>query len=205
MYNDSVEMGKKAVGNWGKHILEILAIILLGGTSLFLGSQWTKTELRAYTAADVAGSSGCTIAVELTDNQPQQLVQSDRQWVAQFRFSTTSPTAVAIASLVFYASGDLRFDIVKRPSLAPLSVEHQSRILGTGSEWIYNYGLLQQQIILESPLLLSKDTPVTMDIYANLFKLRDRTFGVELASVDSSIPVEGLPLAGRLYKIKKFI
>ena len=192
---------KKPVSSFEKHLPEALAIGLVVVIAIFLGSQWTGSGLRAQTTTP----ANYTITAELTDEQPVQLGQLPNQQVAQFKLSTTSPTAVEVTSLTFYALGDLRYKISKRLALAPLSVAQRSTVVGTGTEWTQEYGAIQQLVTLEPSLKISQMTPATVDVYADLTKLPNQTFGVELEAIGSPLPVKDLPVVGRLYKTKKFL
>ena len=87
----------------------------------------------------------------------------------------------------------------------PLSIYLNADLIGTGNGWSYNYGSLEQIIAPASPITLTKAQSVNLDVHANLTKLRDYTFGIELARVDSAVGREELAVLGRIYKIKAFL
>jgi len=193
---------KKPASLFEQHLPELLAVVLVVAMAIGFGGQWVSGGLQAQTTTN---ADGYTITAELTDEQPIQLGQLPNQQVAQFKLSTTSPTVVEVTSLTFYALGDLRYKISKRLTIVPLSVAQKSIVVGTGTEWTQEYGAIQQLVILEPPLKISQMTPATVDIYADLTKLPDQTFGVELEAIGSSLPAKDLPIVGRLYKTKKFL
>ncbi|MFA5967456.1 MAG: hypothetical protein WC805_03020 [Patescibacteria group bacterium] len=179
-------------------IHQIVAVVLILAIAGFLGTQWAGGKLKAAT------TSNYILTVALTDDQPAALSQTDEnQKVAQFRLTTDSPEPVVVSAFKFNLTGGIKNKVYRLTTLVPLSIVYGSDPIGLGESWMYDYGLLEQTVILSKNLAVAKDQPAVIDVYADLTRQKDQAFGLELAGVDSPLLTEGIPVQSTLYKIKR--
>jgi hypothetical protein len=177
---------------------QILSVLLVAAVAVLLGSQWAGHNLQAHNVSDYI------VSATLGDDQPASVSQKPNQRIAQFKLSTDSPEPVKVKGLEFYALGDLKNKIIRQLNIVPLQVKVQDAVIGAGDTWIYDYGRIYQIVTLKDPVILIKNNPAVVDIYADLTFKSGRTFGVSLIGIDSPLVAEGTPLDGYVRKIKVF-
>lgn len=192
-------MKKKRSHPLSGYWLEASAVTLVLILSVTLGGQ-----LGSQSPATVEANGGLVSAV-LGDERGLALGQLPDQRVAKFVLSTSSIDPVAINSIMFRAAGNLTSQISRRTNLAPLTIYVDTKLVGTGSEWAKDYGSLEQVVPLMEPIVLNSSQPVVVDVRADLTKLRDHTFGVELVNVDGPLGQSVISILGPIHKIKAFL
>lgn len=191
-------MGKSNCAKLRFDSLQVVAVILVLIIAGFLGVQWMGTRSNA------ASVSNYSISIALTDNQPEALSQAiGSQKVAQFQLTTNSPSPVTISAFKFNVLGGVKNKIFRRLNLLPLSLIYQSETIGMGEGWVYDYGAIEQVVVLSKSLTLSENQPVVLDIYTDLYGQKDQAFGLDLVGVDSPLLVEGMPVQSLIYKITR--
>jgi len=179
-------------------IHQIVAIVLVLVIAGFLGVQWMGPKLKAATV------SNYILTAALTDDQPAALSQlAENQKVVQFQLTTDSPEPVAISALKFNVLGGIKSKIFRQLNILPLSIIRGSETVGIGESWTYEYGLIQQIVVLSKPFTVVNGQPIVFDVYTDLSRRKDLAFGLGLAGVDSPLLTEGIPVQGILYKIKR--
>lgn len=184
---------------WSKFdVYQIVALVLVLAIAGFLGAQWAGSGLKASSV------SNYTLSVTLTDDQPEVLSQAaENQKIAQFQLTTSSPSPVTISAFKFNVWGGIKNKIFRQISILPLSIISGSKTVGVGEGWIYDYGVIQQIVVLSESLTVVKGQPVIFDVYTNLARQKDQAFGLDLVGVDSPLLVDGIPVQSLLYKIAR--
>jgi len=185
---------------WRLDHLQILAVILTVGISWGLNSL----DYNTMKAKNVAGERiGPIIQAELSDIQPSLILQQENQWIARFKLSTKSVDPITINGLAFYLNGTLGSQIVRYPSLYPItiSVVGNSELSGQGETWIYQDGYIKQEILFNEPVKISSILPLQVDAYVDLRGQSEQSIGLWLSNVITDAIVEGLPVESILLEI----
>ncbi len=182
---------------WRLDFLQVAAV----GLVVILG--FSLTALVSSQNSTAQTKPGPVIQAELAETQPSQIIQDRNQWLARFKFSTESIDPVAVEGLVFYPQGTLQFQINRYLTVYPLTVRINSQLVGKGESWLRQDGYLVQEVRFAHPLKVDLLHPVQVDVYADLLGQYQETFGLGLMSVESSVPIQGPPLQGKLFEIKE--
>lgn len=178
-------------------VFQVVALILVVSVAVFLGIQWAGHNLKA------ASIYNYTLMVTLTSDQPETLSQAaEYQKVVQFQLSTDSPAPVQISAFKFNVLGGIKSKIIRQLNILPLSIINGSETVGVGEGWVYDFGVIQQTVVLSKSLMIVKDQPVVLDVYTDLSRRKDLAFGLDLVGIDSPLLADGIPVQSILYKIK---
>ena len=148
--------------------------------------------------AEIAGDKipGRVIQAELPVTQPTLIVDFPDQWLARYELTTDSAETMPVEGVVIYLQGSLGSQVVKYPTLYPLTVlaNSEKEVMSMGDLWIYTDGYISQEIIFTEPLMVNYYQPVELDVYANLTGQEYSSIRLTLGEVISDYATRGLPL-----------
>jgi len=187
---------------WQFDWLQITAVILVVILAILVDGNLASPDLKAQDIAKTVP----VVTGELSDAQPQQIVQRKYQRIAQFKITTESTNPVSITGLTFSTRGTLSYQIIMLLGRYRLVTTCEDVELGRGLTWLYqDSDYLAQTVNFTQPFDLDILHPFVVDISTDLINQYNETFGISLIDIITSEPVElhGLPIEAKLFEVKE--
>ena len=180
-------------------VLQLLAIVLVILLSTFLQANMGSSS---YASIEEPGLEAPGLRVALALDQPLKVIESYDQWIASFVLSTDNETSITINALTFWPQGNLDRKMLSYHQIYPIRVAIDGEILGEGDGWKKEFIYTENVVSLETPIIVSAEAPVTMNVYVDLPYTYQKRFGVYLSNVETELPTNvNLPVKGFMYGI----
>lgn len=181
-------------------ILQLFAIILVILLATFLQAS---TGINSHAYINNSSFKTSELQITLALDQPVQVIESYNQWIASFVLSTDSETPITINTITFWPQGNLERKMLSYHQIYPIRIEIDNELVGEGSGWLKEFLYIENEVLLDAPIIVSSEEPVIVDVYVDLPSTYQKRFGVYISNIKTeSLTNVELPIKGFLYAIR---
>lgn len=181
-------------------ILQLFAIILVILLATFLQAS---AGMNSHASINSSSFKTPELQITLAPDQPVQVIESYNQWIASFVLSTDSKTLVEINAITFWPQGNLERKMLSYHQIYPIRIEIDGELAGEGSGWLKEFLYIENEVLLETPIIVSLEKPVIINVYVDLPYTYQKRFGVYVSNIETELLTNvELPIKGFLYAIR---
>ena len=188
--------------HWRLDWLQVSAVVLVVAMSAFLMTAFSQSS---SFASDIYNQKVPPfVQVELSDTQPNLIIQTENQWLGRFKITTDSSDPVILSNITFSPQGTLEPQIIQWLVRYPLTLTSNGVMVGIGQTWLYD-DRVTQTVSFNRQVSVDVLHPILIDVSTDLNNQVEETFGITLVEVGSNLPIDlhGAPVAGRLLEIQE--